>query len=97
MTNMFSSLTAHFTPVRGEIIEQKKAAIRKEISERLPLHIRLKLIIEVCGSDEITEIPAMLDLIADEVEKRGEIEYDLDPGETADWLRAEAEKARQQE
>ena len=53
--------------------------------------------IEVCGSDEITEIPAMLDMIADEVEKRGEIEYDLDPGETADWLRAEAEKARQQE
>ena len=97
MTNMFSSLTAQFTPVRGEIIEQKKAAIRKEISERLPLHKRLKLMIEVCGSDEITEIPAMLDLIADEVEKRGEIEYDLDPGETADWLRAEAEKARQQE
>ena len=67
------------------------------MSEWLPLHIRLKLVIEVCGSDVITELPAILDLIADEVEKRGEIEYDLDPGETADWLRAEAEKARQQE
>lgn len=97
MTNIFSNLTAQFTPVRREIIEQKKEAIRKEISEGMPLHIRLKLLIEVCGSDVTTELPAILDLIADEVEKRGEIEYDLDPGETADWLRAEAEKARQQE
>jgi len=97
MTNTFSNLTAQFTPVRREIIEQKREAIRKEMSEWLPLHIRLKLVIEVCGPDVITELPAILDLIADEVEKRGEIEYDLDPGETADWLRAEAEKARQQE
>jgi hypothetical protein len=34
-------------------------------------------------------------LIADEVERRGVIDYDRDPGETSDWLRAEAEKARQ--
>jgi len=36
------------------------------------------------------EIAAILNLIADEVEKRGDIKYDLDPGETADWLRYEA-------
>jgi hypothetical protein len=97
MTNIFSNLTAQFSPVRREIIEQKKEAIRKEISERLPFHVKIKLMMEACGSDVITELPAILDLIADEVEKRGEIEYDLDPGETADWLRVEAEKARQQE
>ena len=97
MTNIFSNLTAQFTPVRREIIEQKKEAIRKEISGGLPFHVKFKLMMELCGPDVTTEIPAMLDMIADEVEKRGEIEYDLDPGETADWLRAEAEKARQQE
>ena len=33
----------------------------------------------------------VLKVIADEVERRGEKGLDLDPGETADWLRAEAE------
>ncbi len=41
------------------------------------------------------EIAGILVLIADEVERRGVIDYDRDPGETSDWLRAEAEKARQ--
>jgi len=31
--------------------------------------------------------------LADIIEKRGERRQDLDPGETADWLRAEAERA----
>lgn len=35
----------------------------------------------------------ILNLIADEVERRGTIDYDRDPGETADWLRAEANQA----
>jgi hypothetical protein len=39
------------------------------------------------------EIANILNLIADEVEHRGEIDYDRDPGETAEWLRHEAEKA----
>jgi hypothetical protein len=52
---------------------------------------------ELCGSVVPTELPSILELIADEVEKRGEIEYDLDPGETADWLRQEADKARKEE
>jgi hypothetical protein len=36
---------------------------------------------------------SVLRVIADEVERRGSIDYDRDPGETADWLRAEADKA----
>jgi hypothetical protein len=36
------------------------------------------------------EIARLLNLIADEVERRGDKKLDLDPGETADWLRAEA-------
>jgi hypothetical protein len=39
------------------------------------------------------EIANILNLIADEVERRGDIDYDRDPGETSDWLRAEAKQA----
>jgi hypothetical protein len=35
--------------------------------------------------------------IADEIEHRGALGLDLDPGETADWLRAEAERAERGE
>lgn len=38
-------------------------------------------------------ISLILNIIADEVERRGTIDYDRDPGETADWLRAEANQA----
>lgn len=40
-----------------------------------------------------TEIASILTLIADEVERRGVIDYDRDPGETSDWLKAEAKQA----
>ena len=36
---------------------------------------------------------AQLRAIADEVERRGRKRLDLDPGETADWLRAAADEA----
>ena len=36
---------------------------------------------------------AELRAIADEVERRGRKRLDLDPGETADWLRAAADEA----
>ena len=39
------------------------------------------------------EIANILNLIADEVEHRGEIDHDRDPSETADWLKREAQKA----
>jgi hypothetical protein len=40
---------------------------------------------------------AELRAIADAVERRGALGLDLDPGETADWLRAEAERAEKVE
>lgn len=40
------------------------------------------------------QLAILLEYIADEVERRGTIDYDRDPGETADWLRAEAKQAR---
>jgi hypothetical protein len=44
------------------------------------------------GPEEIANI---LELIAEEVEHRGTIDYDRDPGETAEWLMHEAKIARQ--
>jgi hypothetical protein len=38
----------------------------------------------------VRTVEAMLCFIADEVEARGAAGSDLDPGETADWLRGEA-------
>jgi DNA primase len=37
----------------------------------------------------------LLQEIADRIEQRGDKQLDLDPGETADWLRAEAAIAEQ--
>ena len=36
------------------------------------------------------QLAILLEYLADEVERRGDIDYDRDPGETADWLRNEA-------
>ena len=36
------------------------------------------------------QLSTLLEYLADEVERRGDIDYDRDPGETADWLRDEA-------
>jgi hypothetical protein len=43
------------------------------------------------------QLAVLLTHIADEVERRGSIDYDRDPGETADWLRAEARVAAELE
>ena len=40
------------------------------------------------------EIAALLETLADIVEQRGNAQLDLDPGETADWLRSEAQRAQ---
>lgn len=53
-----------------------------------PFHIRLNNLF--CTGLPIRTIEAMLCFIADEVEARGAVGSDLDPGETADWLRDEA-------
>lgn len=42
------------------------------------------------------QLATLLDYVADVVERRGDAELDLDPGETADWLRMEAAAARQE-
>jgi hypothetical protein len=39
------------------------------------------------------QLAILLEHIAAEVERRGDIDYDRDPGETSDWLRAEAKVA----
>jgi hypothetical protein len=39
------------------------------------------------------EVASILSLLADEIEYRGQIGYDLDPGETSDWLIMEAHQA----
>ena len=39
----------------------------------------------------------MLEVLADLVEQRGERGLDLDPGETAEWLRSEAARAQAEE
>jgi hypothetical protein len=39
-------------------------------------------------------IYTLLEMIADEVERRGDRGLDIDPGETADWLRWEADIAK---
>lgn len=36
------------------------------------------------------QIKSILQIIANEVEERGDKHLDLDPGETSDWLRQEA-------
>jgi hypothetical protein len=49
---------------------------------------------EVLPGPEKEEYAAMLLAIADEVERRGDLGLDLDPGETSDWLREEAKVAK---
>ena len=41
------------------------------------------------------QLAALLDYLSDVIEWRGHSMTDLDPGETADWLRWEAMKARE--
>ena len=37
-----------------------------------------------------SQLAVLLNLLADRIKQRGDIGYDMDPGETAKWLRAEA-------
>lgn len=48
-----------------------------------------------CLHPTTEQLAIILEFLADRVEYRGSIQYDLDPGETADWLRAEAKVARE--
>lgn len=50
--------------------------------------------LDLYGSLWPGKLARIFEVIADQVEHRGAIQYDLDPGETADWLRMEADYAR---
>jgi hypothetical protein len=51
---------------------------------RIDMRARIDAIRERIGAQLVSEI---IELIADEVESRGDRKLDLDPGETSDWLR----------
>ena len=44
-----------------------------------------------------SQLAVLLHLLADRIEQRGRLGIDLDPGDTADWLRAEAAIAQKVE
>lgn len=49
----------------------------------------------LCLHPTPNQLAVLLDYVADVVEWRGDYGGDLDPGETAEWLRWEAMKARE--
>lgn len=57
-----------------------------------PLYKRIQAELDLYGSIWPPKLAQMFELIADIAEYRGSIDYDRDPGETADWLRQEAAK-----
>ena len=62
-----------------------------------PLYLRIQSELDLYGSLWPPKLAQMFELIADIAEHRGSIDYDRDPGETADWLRNEAKKVREME
>jgi hypothetical protein len=62
-----------------------------------PLYKRIQSELDLYGSIWPPKLAQMFELIADIVEYRGSIDYDRDPGETADWLRQEAKKVKELE
>lgn len=62
-----------------------------------PLYKRIQSELDLYGSIWPPKLAQMFELIADIAEYRGSIDYDRDPGETADWLRNEAKKVREME
>ena len=63
--------------------------------ERQPLWLQLRNHPSLfCLHPTPGQLATLLEYVADEVERRGDIDYDRDPGETADWLRNEAATAK---
>lgn len=60
-----------------------------------PLFYVIQEELDLYGSVWPPKLARLLDLIADRVEQRGDKGDDLDPGETAEWLRDEARIIRQ--
>ena len=62
-----------------------------------PLYKKIQSELDLYGSIWPPKLAQMFELIADIAEHRGSIDYDRDPGETADWLRNEAKKVKELE
>lgn len=78
--------------LRQRIKEQSKAVA--DYLNKDPLWLQLRNHPKLfCLHPTPEQLAILLDYIAEEVERRGDIDYDRDPGETAEWLRAEASKA----
>ena len=56
----------------------------------LPLWVTALMIFDSTPGPDYVAMCAVLERIADEIETRGDKGLDLDPGETSDWLREEA-------
>lgn len=85
-----SDLTDDFdAEYRQRVKEQSKKVAKYILEQAEPLWQRIG---GKTGPYDLgpTEIANILNLIADEVELRGDIDYDRDPGETAEWLRHQA-------
>lgn len=60
-----------------------------------PLFYVIQEELDLYESVWLPKLAMLLELIADRVEQRGDKGDDLDPGETAEWLRNEARITRQ--
>jgi len=84
-------MTSNSAKRRQRIKEQSKEVAN--YLNKQPLWVYALMVFDSTPGSDIVAMGAVLERIADEIEERGEKGLDLDPGETADWLRAEASQA----
>ncbi len=72
---------------RSSLVERVNEAIMRDIEQAIG---------ETIPKLDGTEARAAIRVIADEIEHRGDKGLDLDPGETADWLRRAADPTIQE-
>lgn len=77
-----------------EVVKKNKNSL---VTAEDPLYKKIQSELDLYGSIWPPKLAQMFELIADIAEYRGSIDYDRDPGETADWLRNEAKKVRELE
>jgi hypothetical protein len=75
----------------GELTKPYQPEPNPEIMHGTDPDLHMKIQEKVEPPLQPKTIYTVLKVIADEVERRGEKGLDLDPGETSDWLRREAE------
>lgn len=69
--------------------------IARTKAKHVPLYQIIRNELDLYGGVWPQKLANMFDLIADQVEERGDKNLELDPGEVAEWLRGEAELARE--